>query len=60
MEISIEFIMVPGSQGGNEQNRQNSGEQVQVPLTNFKKLLQDTLAFEDCQEFLAKLIEKAI
>ena len=34
-------------------------EEIRVPIVNFKKLLQDTLAFSDCAEFLAKLIKKA-
>ena len=29
------------------------------PLLNFKKLLQDTLAYSDCNEFMSKMIAKA-
>ena len=34
-------------------------ETIKVPLVNLKKLLQDTLAYGDCADFLARLLTKA-
>ena len=43
--------------GGGPQNPIT--ETTTVPLVNLKKLLQDTLAYGDCADFLARLVAKA-
>jgi hypothetical protein len=41
------------------QQRPQRATEVRVPLINFKKLLEERLAFGDCAEYVAKLISKA-